>query len=37
VSIREILEAEDVLPKDEIARLLDLRKLADGGRAGGSK
>jgi len=37
VSIREILEAEDALPKDEIARLLDLRKLADGGRAGGSK
>ena len=37
VSIREILEAENVLPKDEIARLLDLRKLADGGRAGGGK
>jgi fumarate hydratase class II len=37
VSIREILEAEKVLPKDEIARLLDLRKLADGGRAGGGK
>jgi fumarate hydratase, class II len=37
VSIREILEAENVLPKDEIALLLDLRKLADGGRAGGTK
>jgi len=36
-SIREILEEEDVLPKDEIAQLLDLRKLADGGRAGGGK
>jgi fumarate hydratase class II len=37
MSIREILETENVLPKDEIARLLDLRKLADGGRAGGTK
>jgi fumarate hydratase class II len=36
-SIREILEEDDVLPKDEIAQLLDLRKLADGGRAGGGK
>jgi fumarate hydratase class II len=35
VGIRQILEDEKVLPKDEIDRLLDLRKLADGGRAGG--
>jgi fumarate hydratase class II len=37
VSIRQILEEEGILPKDEIARLLDLRKLAEGGRAGGVK
>jgi fumarate hydratase class II len=37
VSIRQILEDDNILPKEEIARLLDLRKLADGGRAGGSK
>ena len=37
VSIRQILEDDKILPKEEIARLLDLRKLADGGRAGGSK
>jgi fumarate hydratase class II len=37
VSIRRILEEDGVLPKDEIARLLDLRKLAAGGRAGGSR
>ena len=37
VSIRQILEDDNVLPKDEIARLLDLRKLAEGGRAGGGK
>jgi fumarate hydratase class II len=37
VSIREILEQDAILPRDEIARLLDLRKLADGGRAGGAK
>jgi len=37
VSIRQILEDDKILPKEEITRLLDLRKLADGGRAGGSK
>src|SRR5262249_43744784 len=37
VPIRQILEEENVLPREEIARLLDLRKLADGGRAGGSR
>ena len=37
VSIRQILEDDKILPKEEIARLLDLRKLADGGRAGGAK
>jgi fumarate hydratase class II len=37
VSIRQILEDDNILPKEEITRLLDLRKLADGGRAGGSK
>ena len=36
VGIRQILEDEKVLPQDEIDRLLDLRKLADGGRAGGT-
>src|SRR6185295_13394983 len=33
VGIRQILEDEHVLPKEEIDRLLDLRKLAEGGRA----
>jgi fumarate hydratase class II len=37
VPIRQILEEENVLPREEIARLLDLRKLADGGRAGGAR
>jgi fumarate hydratase class II len=35
VSIRQILEEEKVLPREEIDRLLDLEKLAHGGRAGG--
>ncbi|HYR95154.1 MAG TPA: lyase family protein, partial [Candidatus Binatus sp.] len=34
VPIRRILEEEKVLPKEEIDRLLDLRALARGGRAG---
>jgi fumarate hydratase class II len=34
VPIRRILEDEKVLPKSEIDRLLDLRALARGGRAG---
>jgi fumarate hydratase class II len=34
VPIRQILEEEKVLPKAEIDRILDLRKLAEGGRAG---
>src|SRR5882672_6378109 len=37
VPIRQILEEERVLPKEEIARLLDLHQLARGGRAGGSR
>src|SRR5213596_3014501 len=35
VPIRQVLEDEKVLPKEEIARLLDLHQLARGGRAGG--
>ncbi len=34
IGIRQILEDEHVLPKEEIDRLLDLKKLAHGGRAG---
>src|SRR5207248_9868300 len=37
VPIRQVLEDEKVLPKEEIARLLDLHQLARGGRAGGSR
>jgi fumarate hydratase class II len=37
VPIRQILEDEAVLPREEIDRLLDLRRLAEGGRAGGSR
>jgi len=37
VPIRQILEEEKVLPKEEIARLLDLHQLARGGRAGGPR
>src|SRR5437762_396047 len=37
VPIRQILEDEKVLPRAEIARLLDLHQLARGGRAGGSR
>jgi len=37
VPIRQILLDEKVLPPDEIDRLLDLRKLAEGGRAGGPR
>jgi len=37
VPIRQILEDEKVLPREEIARLLDLHQLARGGRAGGSR
>src|SRR5213592_1592188 len=35
--IRQVLEDEKVIPKEEIARLLDLHQLARGGRAGGSR
>jgi fumarate hydratase, class II len=35
--IRQILLEEKVLPKEEIDRLLDLRKLAEGGRAGAGR
>jgi aspartate ammonia-lyase len=34
VPIRQILKEERVLPDEEIDRILDLRKLAEGGRAG---
>jgi fumarate hydratase class II len=34
VGIRQVLRAAKVLPDDEIDRLLDLRTLARGGRAG---
>jgi len=34
VPIRQILEDEQVLPREEIARVLDLHQLARGGRAG---
>ncbi len=34
VSIRQILEEEKVLPREEIDRVLDLQQLARGGRAG---
>src|SRR5207245_228756 len=34
VPIRQILEEERVLPREEIDRLLDLHALAHGGRAG---
>src|SRR5439155_7739727 len=37
VPIRQVLEDEKVIPKEEIARLLDLHQLARGGRAGGSR
>jgi len=37
VTIRQVLEDEKVLPKEEIARLLDLHQLARGGRAGGPR
>jgi len=37
VPIRQVLEDEKVLPKEEIARLLDLHQLARGGRAGGPR
>ncbi len=37
VPIRQVLEDEKVLPREEIARLLDLHQLARGGRAGGSR
>ncbi|HZP43585.1 MAG TPA: class II fumarate hydratase [Candidatus Binatia bacterium] len=37
VPIRQILEEEKVLPPEEIARLLDLRALARGGRAGSAR
>src|SRR5437764_899168 len=37
VPIRQVLEDEKVLPKEETARLLDLHQLARGGRAGGSR
>jgi fumarate hydratase class II len=37
VPIRQVLEEEQVLPREEIARLLDLLKLAHGGRAGGPR
>ncbi|HJQ85162.1 MAG TPA: class II fumarate hydratase [Candidatus Binatia bacterium] len=35
--IRQVLLEEKVLPAEEIDRILDLRKLADGGRAGGPR
>ena len=34
VPIRQILKEERILPDEEIDRILDLRKLAEGGRAG---
>jgi fumarate hydratase class II len=37
VPIRQVLEEEKVLPKAEIDRILDLRQLAEGGRAGGKR
>jgi fumarate hydratase class II len=37
VPIRQILLDEKVLSREEIDRILDLRKLADGGRAGGKR
>jgi fumarate hydratase, class II len=37
VGIRQVLKDEKVLPDDEIDRLLDLRALARGGRAGGPR
>jgi fumarate hydratase class II len=37
VPIRQVLEEEQVLPREEIARLLDLRALARGGRAGSGR
>src|SRR5438094_1021970 len=37
VAVRQVLEDEKVIPKEEIARLLDLHQLARGGRAGGSR
>jgi fumarate hydratase class II len=35
VPIRQVLLEENVLPREEIERILDLHKLARGGRAGG--
>ncbi len=35
--IRQVLEEERVLPREEIDRILDLLKLAHGGRAGGAR
>jgi fumarate hydratase class II len=37
VPIRQILKEEHVLPDEEIERVLDLHKLAHGGRIGGKK
>jgi fumarate hydratase class II len=37
VPIRQVLLDENVLPREEIERLLDLRKLAEGGRAGAKR
>jgi fumarate hydratase class II len=37
VPIRRILEEEQVLPREDIDRILDLHKLAHGGRAGGAR
>jgi fumarate hydratase class II len=37
VPIRQVLQEERVLPREEIDRLLDLRRLAEGGRAGSGR
>jgi len=37
VPIRQILEEERVLPREEIDRILDLHRLAHGGRAAGPR
>jgi fumarate hydratase class II len=37
VPMRQVLKEEHVLPDEEIDRILDLRKLAEGGRAGTSR
>jgi fumarate hydratase class II len=36
VPIRQVLADEGVLPAEDIERILDLRRLAEGGRAGGT-